>query len=548
MYTRVASVWLTQDGAVTLVQRDLLNRALQVYEALVFDPADDSASRRARADAYARIGEIRHLLGDDQRAIEALQTSLDLAGELVDAKDISDDELMGLARRYRTLASVEESLARWDDAYRSLVSGDAYARQLVERNQREPERRFVRVLYQLLAGQQARTRGYDAMAEKIATAAIKELALFHKVDSERLEWLAATIKAELLLVDVQRRQGRSDEAHKQIRRTLDGIRSLRQRLFHDARELVQLEAEAREVAAAVEVELGDLPAAAAHLRQALVLKEQNLAARRRPGLYSMTVFWGRDRGNYYENYEMAAFCGYAETQLRLAKVLAALDRPFEAEQLIGESVMTGSVLCGSQDAKVRRYMLLVGNAWASAAELLAGTRPDEAEKATRAADLAWRAVAAWFPGSADDAELPANARQRLAWHEKNGAGKLPERELQAYRNVNSNPEYQMPFNERARGLGWYHGGHWADSVRWFERSAEMLETGQAYDSLYLAMAHHRSGKHEEAKTWFDRAATALGEQPRAELLELRAQAERVLSGASEAPEEAKDKPANTAGP
>jgi hypothetical protein len=97
------------------------------------------------------------------------------------------------------------------------------------------------------------------------------------------------------------------------------------------------------------------------------------------------------------------------------------------------------------------------------------------------------------------------------------------------------PDVQMYLN--TYGVVLYRAGSFAEAVQILEQS---LEAGKgqlaAFDLFFLAMAHHRLGHREEARSCFDRAVRwlseqkGLNEQYAKELAAFRAEAEAVLAG------------------
>ncbi|MEX2142289.1 MAG: serine/threonine-protein kinase [Pirellulales bacterium] len=531
MYTKVGTLWLAEETAPSIIQRDLISRALEVYEELAKDPPTDAASRRNAAAAFERIGEIQHFLGQKRAAAEALQRSIDLDRDLATGGDTSDDLLAALAARHRKLAQVEHALAEWSEAQESYTAGLNFADSLVDRAGGVSEHRFEVALYRLLGADFAARAGRLEEAAKLGRRVAKDLTALITEDRERLDWQVAQCKAQLLIVDVVRRLGRLDEAQKQGTQTLDRIQAIMRHLFHDARELVQLEAEAHEQLASVTIDLGRPEVAAGHLREALLLKQQNLRGKQRPFLFELEIF--SQKRNMDEGREPVSFCSYAETQLRLAQVLLSLDRPYEAERLLGESVCTGYFLCSMEPGPDLRYMLHYGNAWSAVADFVTADRPQEAEHLQNAADTVWRAVVAYFPQAIDHADLPREVRNRLDWHRRHGAARIPAAELeQSYRRPPA-LAWKTAFMERALFFPFNH----SEPTAWETADgARMRATGRVDDWFYIAMAHERLGKHEEAQQWLQHAIESLGDKPHIELVELRAEAEELLSKTGDAKE------------
>jgi hypothetical protein len=545
MYTNVATVWLTQDTAFTAIQRELLRRALGVYQTLAQEPAIDDASLRSVAEAHSRIGEIHRLLGNDRAAVAAIEMAIALDGGLADQAHDSDEHLLMLALRYRTLATIQMETAQWDQADRSLAAGASCVQALLGRSPTHLDYKLLSVLYRLMSVEQARASGRFADGESLAKNLQKDtVALDQKYPADQHDIVVAGLKAGVLLVDLIARQNRFAEAQKLAASTLYGIQYSRRMNFHDSRELAQLEAEALHISADIAVRQGDPQSAALHLKEALVLKESQLRAKRRPSVYLTEASFRNDAGlKLLENFELAAFRSYAETQLRLAYVMHSLGKPYEAERLLGECVNTAYMLSEAAGDKSLDNMALFGGTWTAVEELIAMDRPEEVEQARNAADHIWQITAARFPGAVRHPDLSPQAIERLTWHSQNGARRLSAELWKSYQRAILP---KIAFIDRARALRWFHREDWNTATVFFKKSAEARKSDQAYDWLYTAMAQHHQGNPDEARTWFDRAAAALADDAPQELIELRVEAERLLAGSSKTSTTGEQKPANTA--
>lgn len=479
-----------------------------------------------------RIGEIQHFLGDKREAAEALRSSINVERQLADTGEAGDIAVSPLMARHRKLAQVQLALAQGNNAERTHATGLEYAESL-DRDAAVEDDRLELALYQLLGAELAARAGRLKDAETMSLRALEDLKALVRQDRDRLDWQVAKFQAQLLLTDLMRRLGRLADAEKQGRETLDGIQYAMQNQFHDARELVQLAAEAHDQFAAVALDLGQPEVAVRHLREALLLKQQNPRAKRPPIVFVMEAFFGLDRKqrpNFGENYEVIPFCSYAETQLRLVHALAKVGRPYEAERHLGECMLTAYLLCTSQHGHDLRYMLLYGGAWSTAAEMLATDRPQDVGHLRRAADYVWQGVAACFPKAIDQPDLPREVRNRIAWHIDHGAARLTEAQRDLYKNLAASVIWKTGFVEQALGLSWRHNRAWESAIEHLERSVALRKSGQARDWLQIAIAHHQLGNHKDAEKWLKQALEALGDKPTADLVELRAEAEELIQG------------------
>ena len=62
-------------------------------------------------------------------------------------------------------------------------------------------------------------------------------------------------------------------------------------------------------------------------------------------------------------------------------------------------------------------------------------------------------------------------------------------------------------------LAEYRSGHWDLSLAAAERSIELKKRGDALNWLILAMGHWQKGDKDRARTWFDKAAASLKQDP-----------------------------------
>jgi superkiller protein 3 len=80
------------------------------------------------------------------------------------------------------------------------------------------------------------------------------------------------------------------------------------------------------------------------------------------------------------------------------------------------------------------------------------------------------------------------------------------------------------------GVALVRTGEWNEAIRALTKSMELQSGGNAYDWLFLAMAHARLGELEEANDYFDRSVAWMEEKrpADAELVRFRAETEAVL--------------------
>jgi tetratricopeptide (TPR) repeat protein/tRNA A-37 threonylcarbamoyl transferase component Bud32 len=82
MYTKVAEDWLARQGALTEVQRELLEKALAFYESFSKESGTDLDVQYEASRALIRVGVIHKRLGDDAAAKTAFLGAIDRIAEL----------------------------------------------------------------------------------------------------------------------------------------------------------------------------------------------------------------------------------------------------------------------------------------------------------------------------------------------------------------------------------------------------------------------------------------------------------------------------------
>jgi Flp pilus assembly protein TadD len=88
------------------------------------------------------------------------------------------------------------------------------------------------------------------------------------------------------------------------------------------------------------------------------------------------------------------------------------------------------------------------------------------------------------------------------------------------------------------GIAQYRVGAWSQAVDVLQKSRELLKDTDASNWLFLAMAHVRLAKKDEARKWYDRAVRWMDDKRSkdSELLRFRAEAAEVLGASKVTPE------------
>jgi tetratricopeptide (TPR) repeat protein/tRNA A-37 threonylcarbamoyl transferase component Bud32 len=134
MYTQVAERWLAEQGTLTAVQREFLEKALAFYEELARDEVADPAIERERAKVLRRVGQIRGRLGQSREAVAALREALPLWRAICARDPDGADSLHELAETSRTLGQYLGWSGRWTEGARALEQAAGAYETLVGRH------------------------------------------------------------------------------------------------------------------------------------------------------------------------------------------------------------------------------------------------------------------------------------------------------------------------------------------------------------------------------------------------------------------------------
>jgi tetratricopeptide (TPR) repeat protein len=94
------------------VRRRLLERALAFYEGFLEERGGDPAVRREAGRAHRRVGDIRHLLGQQDRAEQAYRAALGVLEQLVADRPAEPAHRQELARSHHNLGNLLHQAAR----------------------------------------------------------------------------------------------------------------------------------------------------------------------------------------------------------------------------------------------------------------------------------------------------------------------------------------------------------------------------------------------------------------------------------------------------
>ena len=279
--------------------------------------------------------------------------------------------------------------------------------------------------------------------------------------------------------------------------------------WDDSRQLKLVEVKLNEELGELSAEARQLADAEKYFRDALDLRRSTFKSGREPARFYVDSFFNKQLP-FDANHEMGPFCGYVETQLRLARILAQRGRAYAAELALGECEMTIDLVC-AMAPDVVRYRVARANCWAQAAQLLEDERPSEAVVARQWAAAIWRDTLSHFPHAQDYCSDVNGDCSDVAWFERTFPGDLAAQAPFEYQPHSPDAVKQTAFFQHALGIALYQGGQWKGAMDAFMQSAERRESGHAFDWLRMAMTAWQMGDADAARQWYERARAAATE-------------------------------------
>jgi tetratricopeptide (TPR) repeat protein len=111
------------------------------------------------------------------------------------------------------------------------------------------------------------------------------------------------------------------------------------------------------------------------------------------------------------------------------------------------------------------------------------------------------------PRSAELQQESANARNALAWAlatAPDAKARDGRRAVELARRAVEQAPTQAPF-WNTLGVARYRAGDWKESIEALNKSLELKSPVPAADGFFLAMAHWKAGRKDEARRWYDKA-------------------------------------------
>ena len=326
-----------------------------------------------------------------------------------------------------------------------------------------------------------------------------------------LEYSVCLATRDLIRTQLLRHQGRLEEAEEYGQKAHDMWKFEIRFLFRDVRELLHLETALLEELAHISVDAGRYPEAVTRYHELLDCKQSSFKAGMEPVMVEFRGFL--QQLNLDENHEPRPFCDYVETQMHLARVLQKVGRPYEAESVLGQCERVCQLLAeGEPEPRALRYLVAWANCWSEVGVLLAESRPSDSELAFRRAAAIWRHTRPRFPQAKYYRSGVRGLQADWDWFSSNYSQYLEASRALKFGSDGQNLIHDTVFYRHASGRIFSQAEVWGAAIAEFQKSARLREDKQPYDWYQIAIANWHLVKADEARQWYDRAATAT-EQP-----------------------------------
>ncbi|MFI5460434.1 MAG: protein kinase [Isosphaerales bacterium] len=143
MLTEVGQDTLSRVPHMEPVRRALLEKALAFYEKFLVQEGDDPSIRLEAGRAYRRVGDIRRLLGQHDRACEAYRSSIAIMSELAGSRPSDLDCRRDLAASHKNLGHSLSTLGKPTDAEFEYRRASELRWDILERSSGNPDDRLA---------------------------------------------------------------------------------------------------------------------------------------------------------------------------------------------------------------------------------------------------------------------------------------------------------------------------------------------------------------------------------------------------------------------
>ena len=142
MYDGVATRWIANDAELTTLQREFLDQAVEIYEQIAQETANDRFSRKEVAYAWQRISDIRYATGQWKESLESAERSILAFDGLLQADPDNVDLLYALGPLYSNSSILMMRSNRMEEADAAIRKAAAVFQRLVNLEPEDKQHRL----------------------------------------------------------------------------------------------------------------------------------------------------------------------------------------------------------------------------------------------------------------------------------------------------------------------------------------------------------------------------------------------------------------------
>jgi serine/threonine protein kinase/predicted Zn-dependent protease len=560
MYTQVAEKWLSQQPHLETLQREFLEKALQLYQESGEERGADPELRLETGYAYRRITDIQEKLGKPEQAEEAITRAITLLRALTADFPREPRYREALASFVHKRGGVHYRYHRFEPAEREFQESLVLYETLLAENPNDANSQKGRVFG--LMGLASAWLG-EGRAREAVECYRRALSLVQALPPDLAglaECRRTRAQCTLNLGQALANQGQPREAEALCREAVSLLErdvkdfprdpSARHMLAWSYFSLRQQLSERFSPEAETLLRQGFLIEAALRDGYPSTIDYQHIAVLCQASLSE----WLKEKGRLGEADEASrqAFAQFEnlvgdcptlpEYGLELMEIWLVLRQSLLESGRFGETeialrkTLAQAERLAKESPHVDRFRHLVALCRHTLGIVLGEVcRPEEAETGFREAIAIWSELRR---------ETPAHEEYRvwLAWCYNDLADLFATSPEESFRDamqavqiarkaVETHPDYAAFWN--TLGIAHYRAGDHTAAVQELEKSMAMNHGGDCYDWFFLAMAHHQLNQEEKAREFYERATSWL-EQNKSALEKNRLQASRFRRFRAEA--------------
>ena len=225
LFTLVSEDRLLREPGMQPLRKELLQRALEYYQLLLQQRADDPSLRDELALAYFRVGFITEQLESPETALDSYRLAQTMLESLFDEEPENKERLLALGDTLNAMGTAFDKLQRTDDAVAAYELSIKYREQLVEfaRDNHEYQRKLANARMNL--GLAIRHRDEKAAMVQFDRAQELRVKLIES-DPSNAAVQRDLARGHFNLMNIALESGDVETAERHVRHAIDGFQKL----------------------------------------------------------------------------------------------------------------------------------------------------------------------------------------------------------------------------------------------------------------------------------------------------------------------------------